>query len=116
METVMTSNKREKVRVVKGLIKSVGNQIGSVHFIARGTGKLRKMSYRLRVSKPTYEKVPSGHKNRTKKQDSNLMTIFDVNMVRYNTRGRMNGRGGYKSIPLDSVVRLKVGGTIYKFV
>ena len=116
MEVIETGRTRDKVRFVSRLIKSVGTKIGSVHFIARGTGKLRKMAYRLKVSKPTYEKVPSGQKSRVKNHDSSLMTVFDVNCVRYNTRNRMNGRVGYKSIPLDAVVRLKVGGTIYKFV
>lgn len=116
MEIVETRNKREKVSIVRSLIKSAGTKIGSVHFIARGTGKLRKMSYRLKVSHPQYEKVPTGQKSRVKNYDRSLMTVFDVNCIRYNTRGKMNGRGGYKSIPLDSVVRIKVDGIIYKFV
>lgn len=43
---------------VKGLIERAGNQIGSVHFVKRSTGELRKMAYRLHVTNPTNVKSP----------------------------------------------------------
>jgi hypothetical protein len=113
MKEVMFKTKRDRVRGVKKLIVSVKNQIGSVWFKARGTGKLRKMAYRLRVSHPQYEKVPEGNGIKMRR-DCDLITVFDCNTLRYNRRGMLNGRGGYKSIPLDGVVRLKVGGEIYR--
>jgi hypothetical protein len=106
----------EKVKTVRKLILSQGNQIGSVWFVKRSDGKLRKMSYRLHVTEPKYSPKPTGKMRYRKTQDSNnnLLTVFDTNFVRYNNRSKMCGRGGYKCVPLDSVIRVKVGGTIYR--
>lgn len=110
---------RAKVSKVKSLMKSIGNHIGVVHFIKRSDGRKRKMSYRLRVFNPQYAKAPTGKNSKKQKKinsDKNLMTVFDTNCFRYNNKGKLCGRGSYKSVPLDSVTRLAVGGEIYKFV
>jgi hypothetical protein len=110
---------RAKVRKVKSLIKSAGNHFFAVSFIKRSNGKLRRMSGRLHVYKPQYEKEPTGKKflyKMARDAEKNLLTIFDANVLRYNNKNRLCGRGGFRSIPLNNVVRLKVGGTIYKFV
>lgn len=119
MKIVKTKNAKSKVKQVKELMTSVGNHIGSVWFIARGTGKLRKMAYRKNVHEPTYEKKPTGKRfayKRALDSEKHLITVFDVNTLRYNTKGKLCGRGGWRSVPLDGVVRLKVGGEIYRFV
>lgn len=75
------------------------------------------MSYRLHVRKPTYAKIPkSNNAYKRKLQDAKnmLITVFDVNAVRYNRKGKMSGRGEWKSIPLDGVTRICVNGEIYK--
>jgi hypothetical protein len=116
---IVTCKGSNKIRRVKKLIESVGNKIGSVHFIKRSDGSLRKMSYRIHVIKPTYEKQPDGKKfayRRAIESDNHIMTVFDTNALRYSKKGKLNGRGAYRSIPLDGVVRLKVQGVIYKFV
>ena len=119
MQVVKVKSVKDKVRKVRSLITLAGNQIGSVHFIKRSDGTKRKMSYRLHVQKPTYASSPTGKRFKQKKakdSDNNLITVFDTNAVRYNNKSRMCGRGEYKSIPLDGVTRIKVGGEIYKII
>jgi hypothetical protein len=108
---------KEKVSKVRGLILSAGNKMANVWFIKRSNGKKRRMSFRLRVFKPQYAKVPNGkgnRKHRKMNQEKGLMTVFDVNCIRYDKRGRMNVRGSWKSIPLDGVIRIAVNGEIYR--
>lgn len=57
-ETIWVYN--AKPENVRELIKSAGNTIGSVHFLKRKDGTLRKMSYRLHVKNPTVAKAPLG--------------------------------------------------------
>jgi predicted HAD superfamily phosphohydrolase YqeG len=119
METIVTTSTREKVRTAKKLIKSVGNSIGSVHFVKRSDSKLRKMAYRLHVKNPSYARKPTGQKVKSminKDENNNQVTVFDVNKITYDIKGKMNGRGAWRSIPLENVKRVKVGGIIYKFV
>jgi hypothetical protein len=113
---IVEKGKRDKVRFVKSLIKEAGNQIVGVTFIKREDGSRRKMTCRFRVSKPQYASIPSGKKMRYNSKDYNLATCFDVNALKYNRQGRLNGRGAWKSFGLDTVERMKVLGTIYKFV
>lgn len=58
VETVWVYN--AKPADVRDLIKTAGNTIGSVHFLKRKDGSLRKMSYRLHVTNPTTAKAPLG--------------------------------------------------------
>jgi len=119
MQVIETKSKREKVRKVKSLMNSVGDNFGSVWFIRRKDGALRKMAYKLHVQHPTYAKEPTSDKFLYKKamdSERDLMTVFDTNVIRYNNKNRMAGRGSYKSVPLDGVVRLQVGGVIYRFI
>ena len=119
MQVIETKSKREKVRRVKKLMESVGENFGSVWFLRRKDGTLRKMAYKLHVTNPSWAPKPTGENflyKKTQDAEKNLITVFDTNFVRKNNTGRMCGRGGYKSLGLDSVVRLKVGGVIYKIV
>jgi len=109
---------RAKIRKVKSLIKSAGNHLFAVSFIKRSNGKLRRMSCRLNVSKPQYAREPTSKNflyKKAKDAERDIITVFDANVIRYN-KGRMCGRGEYRSIGLESVIRLKVGGEIYRFV
>lgn len=56
-ETIWVYNAQPKD--IRELIRSAGNTIGSVHFLKRKDGSLRKMSYRLHVQNPTTAKKPS---------------------------------------------------------
>lgn len=119
MQVITVKSVKAKVRKVRKLMESVGNQFGAVWFIRRKDGKLRKMAYRLHVQHPSYEKVPTGKKFLYKKaldSEKNLLTVFDTNTLRYNNKKRLCGRGGFRSVPLDGVVRLKVNGEIYKII
>jgi len=110
---------QEKVSKVRNLILSAGNKIGNVWFIKRSNGQKRRMSFRLRVAKPQYAKIPNSNKNASRKhkkmnQAKNLITVFDTNSIRYDKYGKMNGRGNWKSIPLDGIIRIAVNGQIYR--
>ena len=115
MKEICIKDTRKRVSKVREILKSAGNQIGAAHFIKRD-GTKRKMAYRLRVQSPTYASKPKGSKPLIDPKKHNIMTVFDVNSIRYNKQGRMNGRGNWRSIPLEGVYRLKVGGTIYHFI
>lgn len=116
MEIVETSRTRDKVRFVSRLIKEAGNSIVGITFIKRGDGSRRKIAGRFKVRKPLYASVPSGKKMRYSAKDKNLAVIFDVNVLRYNNKGRLCGRGDWKSFGLESVERFKTNGVIYKFI
>ena len=118
MKVINVKNVASKVKQVRKLMESAGNQIGNVWFIKRSDGSKRRMSYRLHVEKPTYAPAPKGTGKRHYKIDraNNQITVFDVNKIRYNRKGCMCGRGDYRTVPLDSVIRVAVGGEIYKII
>jgi hypothetical protein len=100
---------------VRQIMESVGSKIGNVHFIKRSTGKLRKMSYRLHVSNPKHIKAPSGNGNRkAQDQKTDTMTVYSTNDVVRDKEGNIIGRGAYKMIPLDGVVRIVANGKVYE--
>ena len=114
MQIIEAKSVREKVRKAKKIMESAGRQIANVWFLKRNDGSLRKMSYRVGVKKPTYVRSPRG-KGIVDNQKHNLLTVFDTNVMKYNKNGKLNGRGGYRSVPLDAVIRISTGGTIYRF-
>jgi len=72
-------------------------RIFSVEFYKRTTGERRHMVCRLGVK--------SHLKGGTKSFDDNekkLLTVFDVQ------------KNGYRSIPLDAILRVKIGGRVYE--
>lgn len=118
MQVISIKSERARISKVRSIIRSAGNSIGSVHFRKRSDGSKRRMSYRIRVFKPTYAPAPTGKmENKWEKSlRDNLITVFDVNKVRYNKKGQMCGRGDWRSVPLEGVERICVKGEIYKIV
>ena len=120
MKIISEKNEAKRVGIVKRLIESVGQKIGNVHFIKRSTGTKRRMCYKLHVKAPSYANVPKGDKstksNSKKKTDYRTKIVFDTNKLLYNKRGNLVGRGDYRSIPLENVIRISVNGTIYKIM
>lgn len=100
---------------IRQIMESVGSKIGNVHFIKKSNGKLRKMSFRLHVRNPKHIASPSGNGNR-RQQDvaNNTMTVYSTNDVVKDSEGNIIGRGAYKRIPLDRVVRIVAGGKVYE--
>ena len=118
MQVIAIKSERARVKKVKSLILSAGNQIGSVHFTKRSDNSKRRMCFRLHTQKPTYAMSPSGKKvqaRKAKDSDNLQMTVFDVNKVLYK-KGKMCGRGDWRSIPLENVERVCVQGQIYKII
>lgn len=120
MKSIKT-RKDTKVEIVKSpermrqIMELAGFKIGNVHFIKRSNGKLRKMSYRLHVHNPKYIDSPSGNSNRKMQDKQNdTITVYSTNDIIKNKRGRVIGRGAYKTIPLDGIVRVVAGGKVYK--
>ncbi|UCG94505.1 MAG: hypothetical protein JSW13_01735 [Candidatus Aerophobus sp.] len=117
MEVIVRKSVKSRVKKVRQLLKQAGNTIGSVHFVKRSDGSLRKMCYRLHTYKPTYATKPSGKNfkaRQAKNADKQMMTVLDVNKVRRDKKGRIAGRGDWRTIPLENVTRIKVKGMIYK--
>ena len=115
MEVLEVRSLPKRIEKVKKLILSAGNTIGSVHFKKRTDGKLRKMAFRCHVKNPTYAPKPMGEGFRKNQDDKNmLITIFDVNKVRRDKKGRICGRGDYRSISLEGVTRVRIKGKITK--
>jgi len=116
---------------IREMIELAGTTIGSVHFRKRSDGKLRKMSYRLGVTNPSFASVPKGlsasggkslehelsHKVRLSRKvvdrNNNQMTVFDANKVIRGEDGAILGRGAYRTIPLENVERISNKGIIY---
>lgn len=111
---------------IRGLIKSVGNTIGSVHFLKRTDGSLRKMSYRLHVVEPSFVAGPKGGnsggyisvgKKRVNRKEVNIknkqVTVFDCNKVIKGEDGKVIGRGAYRTVPLENVVQITAKGVKY---
>jgi len=130
---------------VKEKIEEAGTTIGSVHFNKRKGGELRKMSYRLHVTKPSVASAPKGMKTeeictfcgetkasgkcggpfeqrlvkstRKSKKDidaaNTQMTVLDANKVVRDKNGKVVGRGAWRTVPLEKVVRIKNKGTEY---
>ena len=118
MEVIVRKSKKARMRKVRDLILSAGNQFGSVHFRKRSDGSKRKMCYRLHTAKPTYATKPSGKRFQARKardSDNNMITVIDTNAVIRDCQGRIAGRGAWKTIPLENVVRVCVNGTITRF-
>ena len=102
---------------IRQIMLSVGGQIGSVHFLKRKTGELRKMSYKLHVTNPSVAKAPKGNDGgKRKKVDSKnaQMTVFDVNKVVRDKDGAIIGRGAYRTVSLENVIQVTVKGKVYK--
>lgn len=100
---------------VREKIEEAGTTIGSVHFNKRKNGELRKMSYRLHVTNPSVASVPGKKRtsNRSKKsidKDNNQMTVLDSNKVVRDKTGKVIGRGAWRTVPLENVVRIKNKG------
>jgi len=111
---------------VKSLLLEAGNNIGSVHFLKRSDNSLRKMTYRLHVQKPSVASIPGkdgkdGKEGKVgKKLDrkvinkaNNQLTVLDTNKVVRDSSGNIIGRGAWRTIPLDRVVRVANKGIIY---
>lgn len=109
---------------VKAILLEAGNNIGSVHFIKRSDGKLRKMTYRLHCVHPSVASIPGSGKNKDKKGKKILdrkvvnlkndqLTVLDTNKVVRNSSGEIIGRGSWRTIPLEGVVRVAHKGIIY---
>jgi hypothetical protein len=114
-ETIIEfENSPERVRQIMSL---AGGSIGSVHFLKRKTGELRKMSYKLHVKNPSVAKAPSGN-NSGKRKDTDKknsqMTVFDVNKVVRDSDNAIIGRGAYRTVPLENVIQITVKGKVYK--
>jgi hypothetical protein len=117
MKVISEKNESRRIKKIQALIKSAGNRIFAVSFIKRSDGTYKKMTCRRHVSKPQYAKIPSSkNKKSYDPKKYNLITVFDVNSLQYNSKNRICGRGSWKSIPLDSIKRIKVGGEIYKII
>jgi len=110
------------VEWIKSKIEQAGNLIGSVHFHKREDNSLRKMSYRLHVRKPSTAKAPKVKDNTTVSiamsrknidKKNNQMTVLDANKVVRDSEGKIIGRGAYRTIPLDNVVRICNNGIVY---
>ena len=73
-------------------------KIFSVDFIKRSTGELRTMTARMGVRKH----LKGGNKAYNPSQH-NLLTVFDMD------------KRGYRSIPVEAIQRLSVGGQTFDF-
>lgn len=134
IQTVVAFN--PPISWVQQTIENAGTTIGSVHFTKRTNGEYRKMSYRLHVTKPSSASIPKGLANRVKdysnpstsvkdgittlkwsKKDIDKahtqLTVLDANKVVKDEQGNIVGRGAWRTIPLENVVRIVNKGTEY---
>ena len=122
------------ISFVREQMEMAGSNFGSVRFIKRTDGTERRMSYKLHVANPKYVKAPKENeyfgrktyqtkdgtvqvltfdKHKTTLENNHLLTVFDVNLPIRDKEGKVTGkRGGYRSVPLDSVTRICTAGNI----
>jgi len=125
---------------VREAIENAGTTIGSVHFNKRKGGELRKMCYRLHVKNPSVAAAPKGMqqickvcgksskdcnqgpyimRSGTKKSKKSIdaandqITVLDANKVVRDKDGNKIGRGAWRTVPLEKVVRISNKGTTY---
>lgn len=105
---------------VEALLLKAGNKIGSVHFCKRTDKTLRKMCYRLHVQNPKYSNAPKGSDRKGVNKKNKQLTVYDVNKVNRDKDDKIvfdeNGkqkRGAWRTVPLESVVRICVDGVVY---
>lgn len=116
MQTLELSRSK-KIRKIRSLIGKLGNQIGAVTFKKRITGELRRMTFRLNVVDPTYAKTVKGNRDTRKiNEENDQITVFDCGVVNRNRKDRINGRGDWRTIPLENVMKLTVNGGKYRFL
>lgn len=119
MQVIKVSSVKARVKKVRSLVESAGNKLFAVTFMKRTDGAKRKMVCRRHVKRPVYAMSPNGKqfkKNQAKDSDNWQVTVLDMNKVRYNSKGKMNGRGDWRTIPLEAVTRVKVNGEIYRIL
>ena len=107
----------ERVKKVREKILNAGNTIGSVEFIKRTDDTKRLMSFRLHVVNPSFASSPvSGSKKRDKYYNIENMqlTVLDVNKNIRDASGTIIGRGAYRTIPLENVLKISVRGVVYE--
>ena len=103
---------------VRQIIESAGTHLASVHFIKRSTGELRKMSYRLHVTNPSYAQKPMGNKvreHKAKDEANDQISVFSNNEIIRDEDGNKIGRGDWRTIPLENVKQVTVKGKRYVF-
>jgi len=126
---------------IKQRIEEAGTTIGSVYFNKRKDNVLRKMCYRLHVTEPSIAIKPKGAKTtqvckkcglksgecksgnyktvivgkNRKLIDSNndQITVLDTNKIVRDKKGKIIGRGAWRCVPLDKVVRISNQGKVY---
>lgn len=111
---------------IRDIMERTGSRIGNVHFVKRSDGSLRKMCYRLHVSRPQYGPAPSSFTSKGKRVVdvmNNQMTVYDVNKVLRDSDGNIirtesgkTCRGAYRTVPLEKVKRIVADGIIYEIL
>ncbi len=113
MQTVVINN--PPITTIRALLKSAGTNIGSVYFIKKEDGSLRKMCYRLHVKNPKsspFKTEINKDKQKTNKEKG-LITVYDVNKVVRNCYGEKTGRGQWRTLYLKNVTRIVADGVQY---
>jgi len=117
MQIINTKSNAARARKIKKAILSAGNSIGSVTFVKRSDGSMRRMTYRLHCANPSFAKKPTskGHLKAVARDSDNMqMTVLDVNHAIHNKKGHIVGRGAWKCVPLENVVRVAARGKIFR--
>lgn len=113
MNNTVIKLSKPSFRKVREIIEQTGHNIGCVHFFKRQNGDLRKMCYRLHVRKPSAAPSPKGIKKKDVDKINNQITVFDTNKTIRNDNGDIVGRGAWRTISLEKVVRVSCKGKTY---
>jgi hypothetical protein len=125
---------------VRQQMEKAGDKIGGVWFIKKSTNKLRKLCYRLHCKNPSAAKKPIGISLQSDKsllpnhsvvmgvngkatikfkfnrkdidERNEQITVLSTNDMTRDKEGKIIGRGAYKSIPLNRVVRIVNNGVV----
>jgi hypothetical protein len=117
MNVISDKSKSVRAKKIRKAIQSAGDSFGSVTFIKRSDGSLRSMAYRLHCQNPSFAEKPTGrgYTKAIKRDAENMqMTVLDANYALHNKKGHIVGRGAWRTIPLENVIRVQAKGRIYR--
>ena len=86
-------------------IKNAGSSIFGVEF-TKADGTLRKMGCRLHCSTKAIEANQTGRRNAPNK-DAYKVKVYDMGVE------TENGQGAFRTIPVDSLHVLRIGGEVF---
>jgi len=103
----MKTNNTPNYDNIRAALNSVGNKLFRIKFTKRSNGEVREMVARQKVR----AHLKGGQLNYDPKQH-NIITVFEFLTAKNKELGK---KAGYKSIPVENILEIQLGGQVFKF-